>query len=105
MTIPPRCSGLLITCVAAFTGCFVNTDESQPPPQELVIAPLSADGLSQNFTGNTDAVPPSSKAITSFSFSTISNPGLSRNFTGTITGTSIGAAVPPGTDLTHLVAS
>jgi hypothetical protein len=53
------------------------------------------DSLSQDFTGHTNAAPSSDKDILVY--------GVGTGFV-TITGTSIGVAVPPGTNLTSLVA-
>jgi hypothetical protein len=77
MKIPARFLGLIVACVAAFTGCGDNQDPPQTPAKEIV----------------------------SFSFLAATNPGLAANAAVTISGSTISAMVPSGTNVTALVAT
>ena len=64
----------------------------------------AATGAMKSFTV-TVAIDDSSKDLTAFSFSAATNPGLSTDVVATITGASIAATVPFGTDVSALVAT
>jgi hypothetical protein len=63
-----------------------------------------ADGLTQDFTVTVNVALSPAKDITAYSFAAQA-PSLGVTSTGTITGTAIAVAVPPGTNVTNLVAT
>lgn len=102
MNIPVRYWIFLVAWTVAFTGCVDIGSESTSRDDAVAanLAPEAAAGSRENFTGITNAPPPSAKEILTFGVGTGS--GTS---SGTITGTSIGVTVPPGVSLTSLVAA
>jgi hypothetical protein len=72
------------------------------PVSYLVTA---ADGTTQTYTVTVTVALNPAKAITAYSFLTVNNAGLTANVAATISGTSIDATVPTGTDVTALIAT
>jgi hypothetical protein len=68
-------------------------------PVSRIYGPVAANQLDQNYvtTANGDA-----KAITTFAFSSASNPSLTQDAVATVNGHSIVASLPAGTDVTAL---
>jgi hypothetical protein len=65
----------------------------------------AADGSTQTYAVTVNIAPNTAKDITSFQFLTVNNPGLSANVSATITGTTINALMPFGTDPSNLIAT
>jgi len=65
----------------------------------------AADGSAQDYTVTVTLVPRSSKAILELGFLSTNNPALRADVRATISGASIVATVPSGTDLTALIAT
>lgn len=65
----------------------------------------AADGSMDSYTVTVNIAANSAKAITAFSFTSANNSGLTADVVGVISGTSITATVPFGTDVSALVAS
>ncbi len=65
----------------------------------------AADGSTKTYTVTVTVAMDAAKAITSFQFLTVHNAGLTANITATITGTTITATVPFGTNVTKLLAT
>lgn len=82
------------------SGTTANDFSSQ-----VVYVVMAADGSTQSFTVTVAIAPSSAKAITSFAFLSADNPGLPADVIATITGSTITAIVPAGTDVTALVAT
>jgi hypothetical protein len=80
----------------------VTANDFTSPVEYTVTA---ADGSTATYTVTVTVAQNASKDITAFSFLTADNSGLTANVTATITGTSIGATVPFGTNVTALVAT
>jgi hypothetical protein len=66
---------------------------------------VGADGSTKNYTVTVTLASSSSKDITAFGFTMAANPSLPNDVTATITGTTITATVPFGTDITALKAT
>jgi hypothetical protein len=64
-----------------------------------------ADGSTKDYTVTVTLAPSSAKDITAFSFTMAANPSLPSDVTATITGTTITATVPFGTNVTALKAT
>jgi len=82
------------------SGVTANNFASQ-----VVYVVAAADGSTQSFTVTVAIAPSSAKAITRFVFRSADNPGLPSTVVATISGSSITATVPAGTDVTALVAT
>ena len=65
----------------------------------------AADGSMDSYTVTVNIAANSAKAITAFSFTSANNSGLTADVVGVISGTSITATVPFGTNVTGLIAS
>jgi cysteine-rich repeat protein len=65
----------------------------------------AANGATQTYTVTVTIAPSTAKDITSFAFLTVNNPGLPSDVVATISGTTITATVPAGTNVTALVAT
>ncbi|HVK86178.1 MAG TPA: hypothetical protein VM513_18790 [Kofleriaceae bacterium] len=72
-------------------------------PVEYVVT--AGDGSTQTYTVTVNIAANSAKAITAFSFESVHNAGLGADVVAVISGTSITATVPFGTDVTGLVAT
>jgi hypothetical protein len=95
-------SGANVTVNAVTQVSGTTANDFTNPVSYLVTA---ADNSTQTYTVTVTIAANSAKAITAFSFETINNAGLQANVIGVISGTSITATVPFGTDITGLVAT
>jgi hypothetical protein len=112
-TVP---AGTVVTAlVATFsnTGARVSvadaTQLSSVTPNDFT-APLiyrvtAADGSTRDYTVTVTVAPAAAKEITAYAFRSADNTGLGVNVVATISGRSISATVPAGTDVTTLVAA
>jgi hypothetical protein len=66
---------------------------------------VGADGSTKNYTVTVQVASSAAKDITAFSFTMAANPSLPNDVTATITGTTITATLPFGTDVTALKAT
>ncbi len=80
----------------------ITANNFTAPVSYLVTA---ADGSTKTYTVTVTIAPSPAKDITSFGFLSIHNAGLSADVPATISGTTITATVPFGTDVTRLVAT
>ena len=71
----------------------------------VIYGAVADDGSTQDYTVTVTVAPSTAKEITAYAFLAANNPSLSADVAATITGTSISATVPFGTDATTLVAT
>ncbi|HEY1548638.1 MAG TPA: hypothetical protein VGG28_12505 [Kofleriaceae bacterium] len=71
--------------------------------QSLDYVVTAADHTTKTYTVTVTVAIASAKALTSFAFLAANNPGLMNDVVATISGSSIGAMMPNGTDITALV--
>lgn len=89
--------------VGATTQVSGTTANDFTSPVQYVVT--AADNSTQTYTVTVNIAANSAKAITAFSFDTVNNAGLAADVVAVISGTSITATVPFGTDVTGLVAT
>ncbi|MEJ7600110.1 MAG: hypothetical protein WKG01_19535 [Kofleriaceae bacterium] len=112
-TVPAGTNVTALVATFATTGAQVRIDgvlqtssvtaNNFSSPRSYVVT--AADGSTQTYTVTVNVAVGSAKDITSYVFLSSKNPSLPQNVVATISGTTITATLPSGTNLNNLIAS
>lgn len=107
LTLPFGTDKTNLTPTITFTGASLDPESgvAQNFTSPVVYTVHAADHTTAEYTATVTVAPNNAKALTAFSFDDATNPALSADVTATISGTTITATVPFGTDPTALVAT